>query len=345
MKKLNIDVICNDGSPLGVVHADIYGKNGRVGVGGAELALLTMCEGWSKIGHSVRLYNSPSHQNLSPFPQYPIDTFIPQENRDVLIIFRSPNHRIKNAVGKKIWWSCDQYTVGDFSVFSNKVDKIVTISNFHSQYFKSVYGIDGTVSIDLPVRLDDYFPKTHPEKVKHRMIYCSVPDRGLGILAQAYPIIKRHIPDASLVITSDYRLWGLPDGRNEQYIQKFLGMDGVKFLGAIPRMELASEQLLSEIQAYPCTYEELFCYAVAECQVAGAYPVTSSAGAVSTTNMGTQLSGDPNNPHWISEYANSVIQTFANKNLPEMRRDNMSAAIERFSISRILSEWDKVLYE
>src|SRR3990167_11067456 len=126
MKKLNIDVVCNDGSPLGIVLSDIYGKNDRVGVGGAELALLTMCEAWSNYGHHVRLYNSPKVSKGSPFGQYPIDTFLPQDDRDILIIFRSTNHRIKNATGKKIWWSCDQYTVGDFSEFASKVDKIIT---------------------------------------------------------------------------------------------------------------------------------------------------------------------------------------------------------------------------
>ena len=38
-----IHVLANDGSPLGVTEKSIFGEDGRVGVGGAELALLTMC--------------------------------------------------------------------------------------------------------------------------------------------------------------------------------------------------------------------------------------------------------------------------------------------------------------
>src|SRR3990167_8196820 len=98
MKKRNlkIDILCNDGSPLGVHLSDVYAYNGRVGVGGAELALLTMAEAWGNAGYHVRIYNNPTHMDENaPFLQHPVDTFIPHEDRDILIIFRSPNHRIK----------------------------------------------------------------------------------------------------------------------------------------------------------------------------------------------------------------------------------------------------------
>ena len=341
MKKLLIDVLCNDGSPLGVTLADVYGNNGRLGVGGAELALLTMCEAWHNAGHHVRLYNSPTHMGLSPFEQYPVDTFLPKDERDILIVFRSPNHRILHANGKKIWWSTDQFTVGDFRQFESKVDQIVTISPFHDNFFKETYGIENTTIIDLPVRMEDYDHEI--EKVEHRMIFCSVPDRGLDILARAYPGIKRQVPDASLVITSDYRLWGVQDARNERFIQRFLGMDGVRFLGAVQRMEMVEEQLKAEVMAYPCTYDELFCYAVAECQVAGAYPVTTSKGALITTNMAYQVPGEAENPHWLSSFIDAVVSTITSKSLKVTSEFNQAEARERFSLERIMKEWDKVM--
>lgn len=343
MNSLKIDVIVNDGSPVGVVSADIYGENGRIGVGGAELALLTMCEAWSKIGHRVRLYNSPTHGGLSPFPQYPIDTFIPKEDRDILIIFRSPNFRSYGAEGKKIWWSCDQYTVGSFSKFAETVDEIVTISQFHATHFSNVYGIHNTKIIDLPLRMDDYSDRGKM-KIPHRMIFCSVPDRGLHILAEMYPKIKQAIPDASLAITSDYRLWGVDSARNEGYIRKFFGMDGVRFLGAVPRRDMVREQLDAEVMAYPCSYEELFCYAVAECEYAGAYPVTSSVGAVSTTNMGKIVEGDINSREFRETYSNTLIETLLDKDLPERRYELVKKSAARFSLDVILNQWNEVFH-
>ncbi len=209
---MKIDILARDGSPLGVDCLDIYGEMSRVGVGGAELGILTLMEGWHKAGHDVTFYNNPIRAGGSPFKQLPIFLFDPQEDRDILIIFRSPNPLCYNAKGKKVWFSTDQYTIDNFAKFARKVDKIVTISPFHAQYFKDTYQIEDTITIDLPVRIQDYKLDEDAQecKVPNRLIYCSVPDRGLAILAQAYPRIKQEIPDASLVITSDYRLWGLP---------------------------------------------------------------------------------------------------------------------------------------
>lgn len=337
---MKIDVICNDGSPLGTHLRDLYGDDNRVGVGGAELALHTMCEAWHKQGYSVRLYNNPTHPHGSPYEQYSVNMFDPNDNRDILIIFRSPNHRITNAKGLKIWWSTDQYTIGNFRDFAKQVDKIITISNFHSNYFLERYGIENTITIDLPVRTSDY--TNYVEKVPNRLIFCSVPDRGLDELAQIYPMIKKEIPELSLTITSDYRLWGVPNARNERFISKFLGMDGVKFMGAIKRKEMVKEQLLAQVQAYPCTYEELFCYSVAECQIAGAYPITSIIGALQTTNMGTQIGGDVHGREWKNLFAEKVIETLLDKALPEKQNDVIQMARSRFSLDKILDKWETV---
>jgi hypothetical protein len=42
---MNIDILCKDGSPLGVTLNDLWGEGQRgIGVGGSEYALLTLCE-------------------------------------------------------------------------------------------------------------------------------------------------------------------------------------------------------------------------------------------------------------------------------------------------------------
>lgn len=340
---MNIDLICNDGSPLGIQRTDIHGENGRIGLGGAELALMTLCDGWHESGHHVRLYNNPKNTVGQTFAQLPLDSFEPNDNRDILIIFRSPNIRSYNAKGLKVWWSCDQYTVGSYKDFSKTVDKIVTISPFHANYFRETYEIDNTITIDLPVRTWEYEPI---EKVKNRLIFCSVPERGLGVLAKIYDVLLEKIPNISLAITSDYRLWGMPTGMNEHYIAKFLGKSGVRFLGAIPRGELIKEQLQAQILAYPCTYDELFCYAVAECSVAGAYPITPPIGALSTTNMGTLLDGNPEDMNWQKQFVDEIENKLTNQDELENRSHRLqSRSIKRFSLDRVLNEWERVFNE
>ena len=88
-----IHVLTNDGSPLGVTSKTIWGDSFRVGLGGAEYALLTLCEEWSKRGDTVVLYNNPWETGASIFEQRSIDSFHPNDPRDILIVFRSPNVR------------------------------------------------------------------------------------------------------------------------------------------------------------------------------------------------------------------------------------------------------------
>jgi len=338
---MRIDLLCNDGSPLGVTSRTIWGDNFRVGTGGAEYGLITMAEEWTKAGHTVRLYNDPKEKNASPFEQLPVGAFHPNDDRDIVITFRSPNPRAIPANGLKIWWSCDQQTVGNFAEFANTVDKIVCISPYHADYFRNRYGITKTTVIDLPVRLDD-FEGLKFDRVKNRIIFTSVPARGLENMLRIYQVLKQDKSDVSITITSDYRLWGV-GASNEHFRVKWMHQSDVRYLGAIPRGQLLEEQLKADLLVYPCNYDELFCIAVAEAQCAGAYPVTSSIGALETTNMGTVLNVNADNPACDRLYVDTVLELLQDRNVLEVKRaENKVKAKMRFAPSNILKQWEEV---
>ena len=341
---MKIHIIVNDGSPLGVMYKDIWGEGSRVGVGGAESKLLEMCKAWSDAGHSICLYNDPPNYEGSPFAQEKLKYFNPNEDRDILIIFRSPNMRADGAKGKKIWWSCDQRTVGDFRDFATKVDKIVTISQYHADFFRVIYGIKNVNIIDLPVISSDYLETPQPEERKpNSLLFASVPDRGLEVLAEILPLVKQKA-EFSIDITSGYSLWtGGTDDMNHNYKLKFARMPNVKFHGAVPRRQLIGIQKQSQILAYPCTYEELFCITVAEAQYAGVYPVTSDYGALETTNMGCILHGTPTDKIWQQRFADTIVDLLTHPETLKARQDEVEKkARDRFDIKKILVKWDEV---
>lgn len=338
-----IHVLANDGSPLGITHKDIYGESGRIGIGGAELALMTMCEGWAKRGDEVVLFNDPLRPDESPFEQRRIDSFEAGAKRDFLIVFRSPNHRVYRAdTCPRIWWSCDQFTVGDFREFAKISHKIVTISPFHSRHFAAAYDIQNTIPIDIPVRSWEYDEKT--EKVSNRLIFTSVPDRGLDVALKTFPRIREAVPDASLVITSDYRLWGQTSPLNDSFIRQAMGLEGVQFLGGIQRKRLIQEQLKAQIHYYPGTYEELFCIAVAESQVAGVLPITTPIGALDSTNEGVLIMGSAFELVTQNMFVEKTVEYLNNPDLPRIQADLRERAMERFSLDRILKEWDRLIF-
>lgn len=341
---LKISVLANDGSPLHVTEKTIWGDGVQPGTGGAELALLTMCAEMKRRGHDVILYNTPREAHASSFEQRSVASFHPKDPRDVLIVFRSPNIKSLTANGHKVWWSCDQTTVGDFREFSRTVDQILTISQYHADYFSQMYGIENTVITDLPVRVRDYadLQANPPQRIKNRFIFSTVPDRGLANLWRMWKRVRQLIPDASLVITSDYRLWGSTAG-NERHRISWMSQDGVQFLGAINRKQLLEEQMKAEYCLYPGNYPELFCIAVAELQYAGVHCITSGCGALKTTNMGKVVDVDAGNPHNDKLFVDALMQVVDDPLQKQCIEGIQQTAAQRFNPSRILDYWEETI--
>lgn len=342
--EMKIDFLAVSGSPIGQTMETVWGKDGHIGVGGSELFMLTLCEEWTKAGHQVRLFNNPRKMGASPFPQFPVNAFVEGEDRDVLIGFRVLNENFARAkAGIKVWLSCDQYATGDFKTFHSWANKTVCISPFHAEYFAKRYDIFDAISLPIPVRVSDYVGLP-TDKISHRCLFSSVPDRGLDVLALVWPRIVGQVPDATLVITSDYRLWNQPHPNNDRHRQAFMRVPNVQFLGAVPRMRLLQEELKAEVMPYPCTYDELFCISVAEAQCAGVWPVTSDAGALSTTNLGTIINGDARNYAWIDQFVDEVVQQLTLEspaNRAEMIADK---ALAEFDPAHILTLWEQRVF-
>jgi glycosyltransferase involved in cell wall biosynthesis len=338
---MKIHFLCNDGSPIDVVWSDMYGR----GVGGAELALLSLAEALVKEGHKVTVYNQTREERNEQGIKFAnLATFNREEKKRNLIIFRSPSRLALGASADRLlWWSTDQFTIGDFRALSYMVDFVVTISPYHTNYHKSKYGIPDAKIAHLDLGVRDEYPKWKDmKKTKNSLIFCSIPDRGLGPLHAAWPLIKRDVPDATLTITSDYRLWGNLSPGNHKHRMLWIEHEGVSFLGKVPRHDLVQLQCSAEILAYPCTYEELFCVSVAECEVAGAYPVTTGIGSLSTTNrFGTIIPGDAKNSGFNEEFANRIVSLLTDdRKFLEERQEKMSKeAREIFSWSSIAKRW------
>lgn len=348
---MKIALLCNDGSPLGVSLKDLWGKGRRgIGIGGSEYALLTMCEQWHNDGHEVILYNDPLDKSDNLFDQRAISSFDTRDDPDVLITFRSPNPRaIASKAKLKVWWSCDQFTLPHlrFQDFASHMDKIVLISEYHKNYFADTYNIHDTVVIDLPVRFQDFDLVKDVKKVKNRMIFTSVPDRGLQYLWYMWPRIKRDIPDAELCITSDYRLWNCSNPQNQQHRLQWMHYEGIRFLGAIPREQLLKEQAEAEFLLYPSYYDtaELFCVSVAEAQAMGAFPITSSWGALETTNMGSIIPGRADRTDFHQRFIDEVKRLSEDAwELVDETNRIQTRAKQRFHPSIISKQWSEKVF-
>jgi len=155
---MKIDVLTVSGSPKDITPNDIYGR----GVGGAELALMSWAEIMGGRGHEINIYNNTKNIEcwIKDNVTYKPDVFYnPNDERDILITFRGPHELAgQSRATKKIGWSCDQFTVGNYINWYRESDELVVISQFHKDDHRLRYGplVDKATIIDLGVRTWEY---------------------------------------------------------------------------------------------------------------------------------------------------------------------------------------------
>lgn len=314
------------------------------GLGGAETAITLLTRDLATRGHEVLLFNDINGpdigQGVAYFPRHMISHL--GLDCDVFVSFRNPSEYLPQVNAKrKIFWSCDQHTSGnwDRDVFPY-VDTVVCISQYHADYLKSKHGAlanrPGSVKvIGCPVRSWDYEP--HADKNVNEFIFCSVPHRGLAYMSTVMREIRKVLPDAKLNITSDYRLWGAPDPRNDEFRPLFTNDN---FLGKVDRERLIELQNQAMAYPYPCTYSECFCIAIAECATAGAVPISTDIGAVAQTVGESGFIVGPPQDDFAQRIAQKTLEIYGNT-------DIMRNSIEqswKHSVVVVGNKWESMAY-
>ncbi len=334
------------------------------GLGGAEYALVNLTETLVALGHQVNVWNTPIDGEgvYNGVSYHNVDNFDLYDRYDIFICYRNPFAEFPYIQANvRGWFSTDQVTCGDYALDIRPFSDLnITISPYHRQFHIDTYGFDPDkiVSIDLGVRVGDYDKPI--EKVKNRLLYCSVPSRGLAYLKDIFPKIRQQIPDAELYVSSDFSLWGHGIGKhNEEYVEMFKGMDGVNFLGKVPREQLVELQLSSDLLVYPNApsagaYPENFSVSLAEAQVAGCIPITSGFGGLVTTVLDADLNlilddNDaplyPSSPEYQERFVSKAVGYLkaGRESLTRLQQETSQIARERFAWNNIAQQWLDVI--
>jgi glycosyltransferase involved in cell wall biosynthesis len=226
-----------------------------------------------------------------------------------------------------------------------RYQSIVAVSAFHRD--RRIVNPTGTRIrvLDLGVNAEDYL--VQPTKVRGKLLYCSVPTKGVEHLPPIFRGVRDRFPDAELWLTSDMTLWGRES--LGPWIQSlFDGIGGVHFLGAIPRAELVAHQLTAEVMAYPVQAPEHFCISAMECMAAGAVPVATRRGAMETTvaEYGILVPGDPHDQGFRRRFAESIVGLLSDRErLRGLAARARRRALEEYSWSAlVVRQWEPFLY-
>ncbi len=281
-----------------VSDADFEGA----GLGGSEAAQVLLCRVLASRGHRVTVFSQTYKPGISNGVEYlNLAQLDVAANHEVVILVKAmlPGFRALKA-RRKLFWSTDIRPSPLESDVVPYADRLLLMSEFHRRWILEQYPTIDSGMLEVmhlgvyaPDYLDEHWDRI-PTKANARLIYCSMPDRGLEHLARLFPRILAHVPSAELIVTGDYSLYRQPAG-SEVYARLFSRRPGIQFLGKVSRAQLVALQRSAKVLAYPCTFPEGFCISAAECMAAGAVPVTTEAFALPTTvgDAGILIPGSP----------------------------------------------------
>lgn len=255
---------------------------------------------------------------------------------DVLVVNRNginlPLVRYAHSIGSKVvWWLHDIVDMRylEDSAYT-EVDHIVALSNYCKTSYAKFYDIPGSRFVVIPNGVDKavFYPGKYEDRKLQRMILASAPIKGFVPVEVTWTNVKRHFPNAELLIYSNQ---SLHDKENSNSHAAFLqGMEelGAKVQSPIPQTILADKMRGAGALLMPNSYPEICSNLLLQAQACGLPVIASNIGSAGEfiKNGETGIITDEY-PHdmwlWMKSYAESAVKLFQN---PEKQKQISEAS-------------------
>jgi len=164
--------------------------------------------------------------------------------------------------------------------------KIVFVSNYQFTTYYQGLGVPYSESVVLGnaiVPIATTLPPKPDDTI--RLVYHSMPDRGLELLLPVFIRLAQQRPKLHLDVYSSFRLYG-QDRRDTRYEPLFnicRTHPQISYHGAVPNDHIREALKRTHIFAYPCSVFETFCIAAVEAMSAGCLVVCPDVAALAET--------------------------------------------------------------
>ena len=282
-------------------------------LGGAHSAACYLARALAKLGHEVFLIGNMSRPGLYDgvtclsWAKTSSDYLVSMKlDAFICILGVGMGIQLRDKLGshtRLILWNQhapDQPDVKGLSdpVERNAYDGMAMVSEWEREEYLRVFGIDRARTAVLRNAIAPAFCNLFadrrpvlPRKTWPPLLaYTSTPFRGLDLLLEAFPRIRRHIPGARLQVFSSMKVYQTAPAEEEaqfgRLYRRCRETEGVEYVGSIPQRELARALRSVTLLAYPNTFPETSCIAVMEAMASGCRIVTSALGALPETTGG-----------------------------------------------------------
>ena len=279
-----------------------------------------------------------------------------EDTFDVLISWRAAHFfDYEFKARKRYLWLHDIVPKEEFTPERIKnFDRAIFVSQYHADRpefvmipdSKKFVSSNGITPSDF-TKYDNKF-----QRDPHRMLYMSANERGLRILYQIWPDIKKAVPDATLDVYYGWESFDAINRDNPQLMYWKASMQdqanklqGVTERGRVGQDEINQEIFKSGILAYPCTFPEVSCITLMKAQAGGAIPVTSDFAVMTdTADFGEQVPMNQFEDKDIERYKKTLISWLKFPNKQDYIRQNMMEESRlRFDWKSVAEKWSNEL--
>jgi predicted O-linked N-acetylglucosamine transferase (SPINDLY family)/glycosyltransferase involved in cell wall biosynthesis len=297
-------------------------------LGGTQSAICYFLEEMKIRNHDVYLFNKVSSEltcrGVKHIPAHTYLNYIKQNNIlfDLIIVSCLVNDlfEIKTKLGSFNTLYC-LWTGHDIDQIPSKllkdvkaremVDLFIFVSDWQRMRYVHTYNIDYNKTLILRNGIGKSFEKyldMPTNKIKNSMTYCSIPWRGLDLLAPIFKEIKTKHNDASLKIFSGMNIYMAQEQNNKSY-DEFKTMESVEHNYGISQSQLADELYKIDMLTYPNTFQETSCITALQAMACGCIIITSKLGALEETMNGLNKYVNINIYNFNREqYINNFVQ-------------------------------------
>lgn len=277
-------------------------------LGGSQSMICYLAENLAKLGHEIYLINNISQGGVYrgvacvSSNEINVSFFL---TVDIVILQNRPvfGFTIKNLISSQclfILWlqhAEDQPAVQYLSnpELINIYDHIVLISQWQKDQYLKTFPISPEKITILNNAISPNFVQlfaknkqilTH--KIKPPVLaYTSTPFRGLDLLLEFFPYIRKLLPKITLKVFSSMKVYQVRENDESKYTglyHKCQNTEGVEYIGSVSQKQLAEELKSVSILSYPNTFPETSCLAVMEAMASGCYIITSDLAALGETS-------------------------------------------------------------
>lgn len=334
------------------------------GVGGSEEAVVRLSRELTKMGWNVTIFGTPGNRagmdNYGDAPNQLVGANWKQywelnakDEFDVLISWRQPGFFDAKWNARRTYlWLHDVVEKEELTPERlNNITKVIYVSKYHSERSESM---DVLSSKKLPsgngidpstfTKFDGQF-----QRDLHRIIYMSANERGLRILLDIWPDIKKAVPDATL---HPYYGWESFDAVNRDnpermawkatMVARMRELEGVSQSVRLGHDDLVKEMFKSGVWAYPSFFPEVNCITAQKAMAAGCWPVTSDFAALKDLiPSADQVPMNSFGPEDIERYKKRLIGCLKHPLPDSNRQEMMKWARQTFDWKNTATQWNK----